>query len=167
MAEPLESLLPVTGREALPSLWHADLVGNRLIQAFITLDRLPRVCGPREPGGHWPRTVTEWADELARAELDESERRARERASNRVVIRPTAGEIAKMEAAFEWLRELRLLDSGMALVATLWALRTARGKSIKALCLEKRWAPHTFFRKRSKALTSLAEMLNARGAPVF
>lgn len=149
-----------------PVLWQPDLVGKRLIQAFVTPDRLPRVSGPRQPGCHWPRTVTEWEDELAQAELEESERQARQRASNRVIIRPSAAEIAQMEAAFEWLRELRLRDSGMALVTTLWALRTARGRSIKALCAEKQWAPYTFFRKRTKALAILAEMLNARGFPV-
>jgi hypothetical protein len=160
------TLAPRPIRETLPSRWDPDLVGKRLVQAFIALDRLPRLRGPREPGGHWPHTLTEWADRLAQAELTESERRARERASNRVVIRPTAIEIAQMETAFEWLRELRLQDPGMALVTTLWALRTARGRSIKALCIEKQWAPHTFFRKRTKALACLAEMLNARGVPV-
>jgi hypothetical protein len=153
--------------ETLPPLWEADHVGKKLVHAFVTLDRLPRVRGPREPGGHWPRTLTEWADRLAQAELEESERRARERAYNRTVIRPSAIEIQRMETAFEWLRELRDLDSGMALVTTLWALRSARGRSIKKLCQEKQWAPHTFFRKRAKALETLAQMLNARGVPVF
>jgi hypothetical protein len=44
------------------------------------------------------------------------------------VIRPSAAEITHMEMAFEWLSELRVEDSGMALVTTLWALRTARGQ---------------------------------------
>lgn len=105
--------------------------------------------------------------QLAQAELAESERRAREQVSNRTVIRPTAVEIQRMDAAFEWLRELRDVDTGMALVTTLWALRSARGRSIKKLCTEKQWAPHTFFRKRAKALASMAQMLNARGKPVF
>jgi hypothetical protein len=74
------------------------VVGKKLIQAFITLDRLPRFRGPKEPGGHWPRTITEWADQLAQAELEESERHARQEISNRVIIRPTASEIAQMEA---------------------------------------------------------------------
>jgi hypothetical protein len=72
-----------------------------------------------------------------------------------------------METAFTWLSELRVEDSGMALVTTLWALRAARGRSIKKLCAEKHWAPHTFFRKRAKALASLAQALNARAVPVF
>ncbi|HUI19957.1 MAG TPA: hypothetical protein VLZ74_02790 [Methylocella sp.] len=153
--------------EALPLHWDAELVGKRLVQAFATLDRLPHTRGPREPGGHWPRTVTEWADLLAQAELEEGERRARQAVSNRTVIRPTALEIRRMDAAFEWLRELRGIDSGMALVTSLWALRSARHRSIKKLCAEKQWAPHTFFRKRAKALEILAQTLNARGAPVF
>jgi hypothetical protein len=155
------------GREALPPRWDADHVGKRLVQAFVTLDRLPRLRGPREPSGHWPRTVTEWADQLAQAGLEESERRTRQQAANRTVIRPSAADITHMETAFEWLSELRVEDSGMALVTTLWALRAARGRSIKKLCAERQWAPHTFFRKRAKALASLAEMLNVRGVPVF
>jgi hypothetical protein len=143
------------------------LSAKGLVQAFVTLDRLPRLRGPREPSGNWPRTVTEWADQLAQAELEESERRIRQQAANRTVIRPSAAEITHMETAFEWPGELRVEDSGMALVTTLWALRAARGRSIKKLCAEKQWAPHTFFRKRAKALASLAEALNARGVPVF
>jgi hypothetical protein len=158
-------LLP--GRETLPAIWDAALVSKRLVEAFVTLDRMPRLRGPRAPGGHWPRTLTEWADQLAQAELEESERRTRQQVANRTVIRPTAAEITHMETAFEWLSELRVEDSGMALVTTLWALRAARGKSIKKLCAEKHWPPHTFFRKRAKALARLAAVLNARGVPVF
>ncbi len=97
-------------RETPPPLWDADLVGKRLVQAFVTLDRLPRLRGPRVPGGHWPRTVTEWADQLAQAELEESERRTRSEAANRTVIRPSAAEITHMETAFAWLSELRVED---------------------------------------------------------
>ena len=91
----------------------------------------------------------------------------RDAASNRTNLRPTSLEIAQMEAAFDWLRELRAVDTGMALVTTLWALRAARRRSVKALCVEKKWAPHTFYRKRSKALTHLAASLNARSVLVF
>jgi hypothetical protein len=165
MAETPGGQLPVPSRPP-PPVWGPDLVGKRLVQAFVTLDRLPRLPGPREPGGHWPRTITEWADQLAQAELEESERQMRHQISNRVVIRPTAAQIAQMDAAFEWLRELRAIDAGMAIVTTLWALRTARRRSIKALCAEKQWPPHTFFRKKAKALAAIAKMLNSRAVPV-
>jgi len=164
-----EHMEPPSAAQKVPraAMWEAELIGKKLVQAFVTLDRLPRFRGPREPGGHWPRPLTEWTDQLAQAELDESERQARQDISNRVTIRPTAAEIAQMEAGLEWLRELRAIDAGMAIVATLWALRTARRRSIKALCAEKQWPPHTFFRKRAKALTRIAELLNSRGVPVF
>jgi hypothetical protein len=133
---------------ARPStIWEPDSVGKGLVQAFVTLDRLPRLRGPREPGGHWPGTITGWADQVAQAELEQSERQARQQISNRAIIRPTAAEIAQMEAAFEWLRELRAVDAG--------------------LCTEKQWPPHTFFRKKARALANIAQMLNARGVPVF
>lgn len=154
-------------RERLPEQWEPEHVGKRLVKALVTLDRLPRLRGPREPGGHWLHHAIEWADQLAQAELDESERRSRERAANRTMVRPTSAEIGQMEAAFDWLRELRAEDPGMALVTSLWALRSARGRSVKALCAEKHWAPHTFYRKRAKALSHLAAWLNAKGAPVF
>jgi hypothetical protein len=152
---------------ARPPAWTPDHVGRMLVKAFVTLDRLPQVRGPRKPGGHWPTHMVEWADQLAAAELDEAERRDRERALNRVTIRPTAVEIRQMEAAFDWLRELRDEDAGMALVTSLWALRSARGRSVKRLIAEKKWAPHTFYRKRAKALGFLAARLDARGVPVF
>jgi hypothetical protein len=39
------------GRETLPPLWDADLVGKRLVQAFVTLDRLPGYADPARPVG--------------------------------------------------------------------------------------------------------------------
>lgn len=157
----------VATSEARPTAWTADHVGRVLVKAFMTLDKLPRARGPRQPGGHWPSHMVEWADQLAAAELDVSERRDREYALNRVTIRPTAIEIRQMEAAFDWLRELRDEDPGMALVTSLWAVRSARGRSVKRLIAEKKWAPHTFYRKRAKALEFLAARLEARGVPVF
>jgi hypothetical protein len=154
-------------RQSSPSRWEPEHIGRALVNAFVTLDRLPRLRGPREPGGHWPRHAIEWVDQLAQAELAESERRTRERIANRTIIRPTGAEIAHMEAVFDWLRELRNADSGMALVTSLWALRSARGRSVKALCSEKNWAPHTFYRKRTKALNHLAGWLNNNRVSVF
>ncbi|MEJ0051392.1 MAG: hypothetical protein WDN02_09345 [Methylovirgula sp.] len=151
----------------IPLRWEPEHVGRRLVKAFTTLDRLPRDRGPREPGGHWPKHTVEWVDRLAQAELSDAERRTRDAARNFTVLRPTSTELAEMEKAFDWLRELRAADSGMALVTSLWALRTARRKSVRRLCTEKQWAPHTFYRKRAKALAYLAELLNSRNAPVF
>jgi hypothetical protein len=154
-------------REEIPALWEPDHVGRRLVKAFVTLDRLPRLKGPREPGGHWPQHAVEWADRLARAELSDAERRTREAAQNFTNLRPTSAEIAAMETALDWLRELRGVDSGMALVTSLWAITAARHRSVRKLCAKRGWAPYTFYRKRAKALRFLAEALNARNVAVF
>lgn len=154
-------------REEIPTNWNADHVGKRLVKAFVTLDRLPKVRGPREPGGHWPLHATEWADQLARAELGAEEKRVRDIDQNRSMLQPSSAEIAQMELAFDWLRELRAVDSGMALVASLWALCSARHRSVRRLCAKKQWAPYTFYRKRAKALEHLAQWLNDRNVSVF
>jgi hypothetical protein len=154
-------------QEDRPMLWEPEYVGRKLIAAFVTLDRLPRMRGPRDPGHHWPDHAVEWADQLAQAEIEESEKRAREIRQNRTIVRPSAADIAGMDAAFEWLRELRRVDPGMALVTSLWALYSARHRSIRKLCLARQWAPHMFYRKRAKALDHLAQWLKARAVPVF
>jgi hypothetical protein len=154
-------------RDTIPLCWEPEYVGRKLVAAFATLDRMPRVRGPRAPGHHWPEHKIEWADQLARAELDGAEKRAHEMAQNRTILRPTSAEIANMDAAFDWLRELRRIDTGMALVTSLWALYSARHRSIRKLCADKQWAPHTFYRKRAKALAHLAQWLTERAVPVF
>ncbi len=108
----------------------------------------------------------EWADQLAQAELPEDERRERAERQNERLLRPTGAEIKEMDRVLEWLRDLREIDPGMALVTSLWALRVARHRSVKALCKERHWAPHTFYRKRAKALEELAALLNARAVAV-
>jgi len=152
------------GETFLPSAWNAERVGEALVEAFVTLDRLPRVQGPRAPGGHWPGILREWSDQLG---IDPLERKMREEAANRTVVKPTAEEILHMETAFEWLKELREREPGIALVVTMWALRTAQGRSMKQLCYEKRWSRRTFWRKKARGLEMLAEMLNLRVVPVF
>ncbi len=153
--------------EPIPLRWEPDHVGRRLVKAFTTLDRLPPVRGPRQQGGHWPSHAVEWADQLARADIDTDEKRRRDMAQNRSILRPMSAEIAEMEMAFDWLRELRVIDSGMALVTSLWALCSARHRSVRKLCAQKHWAPHTFYRKRTKALAYLADWLNAHNVRVF
>jgi Domain of unknown function (DUF6362) len=155
------------GREAIPALWDVAIVSEKIVQAFVTLDLLETVRGPRKPGGHWPSHIVEWADKVSCAGMDPIEKKMRYEAANRTVIRPSSAEITQMEAVFEWLSELRVEDQAMARVVSLWGLRTARGLSIRALCREKGWAPRTFFRQREKGLEFLAEWLNRRAVAVF
>ena len=151
-----------------PESWTSDHVGARIVEAFRTLDRLPRPKGPRQPGNHWVRTKLEWADQLAQAELPADERHEREaRHLSALALRPSGHEIDRMDKALDWLRDLRAVDPGLALVTSLWALRSARRRSLRALCREKGWAPGTFYKLRARALDHLAATLNAGGVPMF
>ena len=152
---------------ALPTCWTAEHVGHHLVAAMRTLDRLPRARGPRQAGNHWPQTRLEWADQLAQAELPQAERLEREARRNDLAQRPSGQEIDRMDRALDWLRELRDIDAGLALVTSLWALRTARQRSVRALCRERGWAPATLYKLRGRALDTLANALNARGTAVF
>lgn len=160
-------VLPEDDARELPATWTADHVGRRLIDAMRTLDRLPRVKGPRGSGNHWVPTRLEWADRLAQAELPEAERRERDMRQNSLASRPSGAEIDRMDRALEWLRDLRAKDPALALVTSLWALRAARGRSVRALCRERGWAPATLYKLRGRALDHLAALLTARGTPVF
>ncbi len=150
-----------------PERWTADHIALRLVEAFRTLDRLPKVKGPRQAGNHWPSHRLEWADQLAQAELPDAERRERAERQNVLSLRPDGAAIARMDLALEWLRDLRAIDPGLALVTSFWALRAARHRSVRALCREKGWVPATFYKLRARALARLADELNRRGDAVF
>lgn len=151
----------------VPPRWTPEHVGRRLVEAMATLGRLPRPRGPRAPGNHWPAHRLEWADTLAQAELPEAERRERAGARlSELALRPSGRAIDRMDQALDWLRELRGRDAELALVATLWAHRLACGRSLRRLCRERGWAPQTFYKRRARALETLASALTARGTAV-
>ena len=150
-----------------PAAWTPDHVGQRLVEAMRTLDRLPRPKGPRAPGNHWPQHRLEWADKLAQAELPDAEKR--ERTASRLtelIRRPSGAEIDRMDRALDWLRDLREEAPDLALVATLWAWRLARRRSIRALCRERGWTPQTFHNRRARALAAIVAVLARRGEAV-
>ena len=169
MPDSLDLCDPVEGVEApLPPAWTPEHVGRRLVEAMRTLDRLPRPKGPRPPGNHWPRHRLEWADQLAQAELPEAERRERAGARlSELALRPSGVALDYMDRALDWLRALRALDPDLALIATLWAHRLARGRSLRRLCRERGWTPQTFHNRRARALATIAAALTTRGEPVF
>lgn len=153
--------------DVVPAVWTAEHVGRRLVEAMRTLDRLPRPKGPRAPGNHWPQHRLEWADQLAQSELPEAERRERAAARlSELALRPSGAEIDRMDRALDWLRTLRARDPDLALIATLWAHRMAKGRSLRRLCRERGWTPQTFYNRRTRALGAIAVALAARGEAV-
>ena len=171
-AEAFEQLDDAIGDDAvdlgaLPAAWTQEHVAMRLVEAFRTLDKMPRVKGPRQAGNHWPQHRLEWADHLAQAELPAAERRERDARRNVLAFRPDGAAIARMDVVLDWLRDLRAVDPDLALLLSLWALRAARRRSVRALCREQGWMPATFYNLRRRALDWLAALLNGRGVGVF
>lgn len=151
----------------VPERWTAEHVGARLVEAMATLDRLPRPRGPRAPGNHWPRHRLEWADQIAQSELPEAERRERAAARlSELALRPSGAAIDRMDRALDWLRDLRAQNPDLALIATLWAHRAAKGRSLRRLCRERGWTPQTFYNRRGRALAAIADALETRGEAV-
>jgi hypothetical protein len=158
---------PQIGPAPLPTVWTPDHVARRLVEAFRTLDKMPRPKGPRGAGNHWPQTRVEWADQLAQAELPEDERRARAEQRHALAFRPTGAEIAQMDKVLDWLRCLRQETAELALVLSLWAVRAARRRSVRAICREMGWTSSTFYYQRACALERISAELNRRATPVF
>ena len=152
---------------SLPPLWTPEHVALRLVEAFRTLDKMPRPRGPRAAGNHWPAHRLEWADHVSQAELPDAERRDRDAKRNALAFRPSGTAIAQMDVALDWLRALRDHQANLALVMSFWALRAARRRSVRAICREMGWKPPTFYYQRKLALGFLADMLNRQGATVF
>lgn len=153
--------------EAIPTSWTTEHLSKRLVAAFKTLEKTPRVSGPKPPGGNWPKHAYTWEDQLAWQSLLPSEIKARDAQQNYVADRPTSADLRQMEACFEWLVQLRRRDTGLGLVVTMWALRRSRDQSIKDLCREKGWSFKNFYRKRDHGLTSIVDSLNAFAVAVF
>ena len=159
---------PYGVEERVPDRWTPHHVGVRLVDAFKTLERTPRVPGPREPGAAWPSYQYDWADRLAQAEQTATERKDRERQqNNNVRIRPSAVELQQMDAAFDWLRQLREFDEGFAVQLVAWTVRSAKGKSVRDLCKERGWSFQNFYRRIGKGKSWISDRLNSTSSPVF
>lgn len=87
--------------EYVPPQWDGPHVGLRLIQAFKTLAAMPNrtLTGI---GSYWPEYWHDWADLLAREEMEQAQKEQEARSQNRVRIRPTAQEVSRMETAIVW-----------------------------------------------------------------
>ncbi|MGH6877542.1 MAG: hypothetical protein ACREHV_09225, partial [Rhizomicrobium sp.] len=116
---------------------------------------------PKEFGSGWPSIVRDADDLRGWPNEDKVEYLAR------AALMPSRLEISRMERAFEWLRELRRQDAGLALQLMFWAQWMARRRSIRRLCIGKRWAPSTFFKRTMAAKKSIARRLNLDGDAVY
>jgi hypothetical protein len=139
----------------MPSRWTSEHVELRLLDAFRIDDRLPKLRGPKQPGGAHPQVAHSMDD------IDGQEAVA----LNPKRFPPTAQEQTLMARIFEWL--LFVTDLVLRLALRDWMRVEARGHSQKAFCLAKGMLLKTFIHQKDTALAQIAARLNSKSVPVF
>jgi hypothetical protein len=154
--------------EFIPERWTSEHVLRRLFDAFVTLGRCPPIKGPKTPGNAWPQYYPDFGDVRGWFENStETEVAERQRDMNRTRVIPTSRQLAEMEAAMDWLHQVRGRDEAHSRVLGLWSACRAAGRSVGRLCDARGWSRKTFYRKRDAAAQSIANYLNETATPVF
>ena len=133
-------------------IWTAEIVRERLVEAFEIDRRLPR-DRLRTTGSAWPASpIHEFSDIVHWNSGEQREQvwRSWERAP------ASPQEVTRMEEAFGWLqhREARELE--------IWAKCVALGLSLSAAMKHKGWSRTSFYRKRDASAQALADRLNRK-----
>src|SRR5260370_279837 len=139
----------------LPSRWTIEHVEHRLIDAFKVNDRLPKVRGPKQPGGGHPQVSH------SREDIEGQEAVA----LNPKRFPPTAQELTLMERVLEWLAYVT--DLILRLALRDWMRVESKGYSQKAFCLANGKLLKTFVYEKDRALAQIAAALNSRRVAVF
>jgi hypothetical protein len=136
--------------------WTAEIVRERLVEAFEVDRRLPR-DRRQGTGSSWPAApIHEFADIV---HWDAGEQRERVwRSWERSPAAPA--EVTRMEEAFGWLRWVPMRER-QALEA--WAQAAATRRSVSALLAKRGLKRSTFYRQRDNAARRIADKLNREG----
>lgn len=141
--------------------WNAEIVGDRLIEAYRTLELLPLSTLPASYGSSMPAIIRDETDRKGQAELRESHDRAR----NRTKLTASSHEIFRMEEAFLW--PIRLLkQEKFRRIVFFWAQWRAQRKNLRVMCKQKNFNYSTFMRRREIAVLAIAYELNQKKIPV-
>jgi hypothetical protein len=148
--------------DSVPTRWTAEYCQRRLLDAFRTDAALPRVNGPKQPGGAHPSVFNSPAEiaatenEIARmADVPSTSRRSR----------PTQAEIGIMERIFAWLAIVT--DLVLRLALRDWLRTECSGRSHQVYCRERGVLFATFIYRKNEALAIVAAALNGRRVAVF
>jgi hypothetical protein len=141
-----------------PTTWSADMVKERLVEAFKVERRMP---GDRRTiGSAWPAAVVHdfadmvhWTDPRERVLDDWSRSRGG----------VYAWEVSRMEQAHEWLRWIEGDDRKWL---QAWAFARAYGKSLRAILMRRGIKRTPFYRAIERAALAIADRLNEQRVPV-
>lgn len=145
----------------IPETWTLDHVARRLIEAFRIDRRMPRIERPKAPGSAHP-TMEYSREEKEIWETVEIDPKR---------FAPTPAEIAAMETAFGWLRQIDF-DKADSLRAwsirqTGTAIKRASGNSVRSIASKMGVSHVTLLKRKDRALSSIASRLNAERQPVW
>jgi hypothetical protein len=137
-----------------------------LVEALRVLRRMPMNGQPREFGNSWPRFAVEYRD-LAQYADDPVWKAEQAAERNRVVIRPSALEIGRMEAAIVWpARYLLELPQCLRVVQAVAVVRSHHGDISRAVRRLK--LPGRMVRRWNRqGLDAIAAGLRRDEVPVF
>jgi hypothetical protein len=100
--------LGLIDRPRLPSVWSSRHVGNRLIEAYRVVARMPARIWPKQFGSAWPEVVREWGD------APRNSRSWNSRGAG-------ADEIARCSQAISWPLQYLSHRPALARDVNLWA----------------------------------------------
>jgi len=112
------------------TVWHHELVGERLIEAAATVRRMPMNIWPKQYGTAWPQFQAMTSSELQALKNEIMQEggagalAAWEREQNRVRIPPSGVEIERCEEAIGWIPRYLSHDVGTSQAVGFWATRT-------------------------------------------
>jgi hypothetical protein len=164
MLMPTEEVQKINALEAeyrpeydpIPENWTPEHMGKRVIEAFEVMMRLPKVPGPKEPGGNWPQIFHDADDKRGWGQYLHD----REDEKNRTRVRPSGIEIKRMEIIFDWLSQLRKTDEGMGVIVRAWAIYRSQHRSIRGLCKARGWGFTAFYKRLDRGLSAMASHAN-------
>jgi len=169
-AELLKGWHPLDGMpapEVIPDRWDGPHLGLRLVEALRVLRRMPMSGTPREFGNAWPSYGIEFADASSFAD-DPLWKADQAAAFNRIRPRPSAIEIAHMEAAIAW--PARYLKEFPQLLRTVGVVALVRSfhKDVEFAARRRLWMPPRVVRRWNReGLDLIAAGLRCDGVTIF
>jgi hypothetical protein len=145
-----------------PAQWSADWVMRRLVEAYAVERRLPVARRSMIPST-WPRTVTEFADVVGRADDDRKQRFA---AWEYAGLNVSARDITRQEEAHDWLRIILFPYPEERLCLSQWAAASVYRRSVRRMLLKRGWSRSTFLRRVAAGAHLIAVELTRQGIPV-
>jgi len=143
----------------LPVAWTAEVVRERIVEAFEIEKRMPGERRFASLASSWPATpVHSFADRVG---WDDARQRVWESWERAKGAHPS--EVSRMEQALLWLEWLPINDR-RCLAA--WALAVSGNRSVSAILVKRRMSRTTFYRNRDRAAQRIADRLNKDGVQV-